>query len=121
MNMPGGYGGPPPGGGFGPQGQFPPAGGGSAKMHPLAMLSAAAGVLSMPLCCCWFFSVPMQLCAFVLGFLALGKIKSNPQAHSGAFLCWIGMGCAALGFVFSMGFHLTSYGEALKHRYRHRF
>jgi hypothetical protein len=134
---PGGYGGPPPGGyggapgggygpppgGFGaPPGQFPGgAPGGGPRVHPLAIVSLVAGLLSVPACCCWFFGFPLPIGAVVCGFLALGKIKSNPQVYSGSIFCWIGMGCGALGLIMTSGFHFTNYGEIFRHRYGRRF
>jgi hypothetical protein len=124
---PGGYGGPPPGGGYGPPpgaGFGPPGqigGGRGPRVHPLAYVSLAAGILSLPACCCWFFGFPMTLCAIVCGVLALGKIKQSPQLYSGTLFCWIGIGCGGFGLVLSTGFHLTSYGELLRHRYGRRF
>jgi hypothetical protein len=115
----GGYG-APPGGGFGGPGQFA-QGGAGPRLHPLAIVSAVTGALSIPMCCCWFFSVPLPLCAIVCGIIALGKIKGNPQAHSGTVFCWIGMACGVLGLLMTSGFHLTSYGELLRHRYGRRF
>ncbi len=90
-------------------------------MHPLAIVSLAAGILSIPACCCWFFGFPLPLISIACGVIALGKIKGNPQAYSGSILCMIGMGCGALGLILTSGAHFFSFGEALRHRYGRRF
>jgi hypothetical protein len=129
----GGYGGPPgggygaPPGGFGPPpGQFQggaPAGG--PRMHPLAIVSLVAGVLSVPACCCWFFGFPLPVCAIACGIIALGKIKNNPMIYSGAILCWIGIGLGAFGLVLTSSLHFfnfgSNYSELLRHRYGRHF
>jgi len=98
---PGGYGGPPPGG-YG----APPGGGygapgfpaGGPKVHPLAIVSLVAGILSIPLCCC-FFGFVLPIGAVACGFIALSQINKNPQAYSGAMLCYGGIACGGLGLV----------------------
>lgn len=90
-------------------------------MHPLAIVSLVAGILSIPSCCCWLFGFPLPLCAIVCGVLAMGKIKNNPQVYSGTIFCIIGMACGGLGLIMTAGFHLTNYGELLRHRYGRRF
>jgi hypothetical protein len=121
---PGGYGGPPgggygppPGTGFGAPGQSafgPPTGG--PRVHPLAIVSLVAGILSMPACCCWF-GLSLPLCAMICGYLALLKIRSNPQVYSGKLFCYIGMSCGGLGFLSCLGFNSTDYGNGLLHHY----
>jgi hypothetical protein len=113
----GGYGGPPgmgPGGGFGP-GQPFPAGG--PKVHPLAIVSIVAGVLSLPTCCC-FFGFLLPLVAVACGFLALGQINKAPQAYSGKILCFIGIGCGGLGILMTVSFRFLGLGSEIVRRYR---
>jgi hypothetical protein len=124
---PGGYGqGPPAGGygapsgvGFGMPGQLGPPPGGP-RVHPLAIVSLVAGLLSMPACCCWF-GLALPICAVVCGFLALGRIQGSPQVYSGTLFCYIGMACGGLGFLTCLGFHLTRFGETAWHRYGRQF
>jgi hypothetical protein len=131
---PGGYGGPPggygqgppaggygapPGVGFGAPGQLGPPPGGP-RVHPLAIVSLVAGLLSMPACCCWF-GLALPMCALVCGFLALGKIRGSPQVYSGTLFCYIGMACGGVGFLTCLGFHLTRFGETAWHRYGRQF
>jgi hypothetical protein len=122
---PGGFGGRPPGGfggappsGFGAfpgglAGPTPPAG---PRIHPLALVSLIAGVLSVPACCCWF-GLPLPVCAIACGIIGIGKIRGNPQAYSGAVFCIVGIVCGSFGLLISSGFHLTSYGNGFRRRY----
>ena len=116
----GGYGGPnyggPPAGGFGPQGQ--PMGG--PKIHPLAIVSLVAGILSIPACCC-FFGFILPIGAIACGVIALSQINKNPQAYSGKLFCYFGMGCGGLGFLITSGFRFTSFGTEMVRRYGRRF
>jgi hypothetical protein len=113
---PGGYG-PPPGGAYGAApGQFPPPGAVGPRVHPLAIVSLVAGILSLPACCCWFFGFPLPLCAVACGVVALGKIKAQPQLYSGAILCWIGMVFGGLGLIMTSGYHFTNFGQLYRHR-----
>jgi hypothetical protein len=122
---PGGFGGPPPGGfGGAPPGGYGAPPGGLAgptpparpRIHPLALVSLIAGVLSVPACCCWF-GLPLPVCAIACGIIGLGKIRGNPQAYSGAVFCIVGIVCGSFGLLISSGFHLTSYGNGFRRRY----
>jgi hypothetical protein len=85
-------------------------------VHPLAIVSLVAGILSLPACCCWFFGFPLPLCAVACGVVALGKIKAQPQLYSGAILCWIGMVFGGLGLIMTSGYHFTNFGQLYRHR-----
>ncbi len=119
---PGGFGGAPPGGGYGPPGgmaAYPPgpmAPQTGPKVHPLALVSLIAGILSIPACCCWF-GLPLPICAIACGVIALGKIRSEPQVYSGRTLCLVGIICGSLGLLSSSTFNLTSYGSGFRRRY----
>jgi hypothetical protein len=112
----GGYGGPP-GPGFGGPGQLPAGG---PKVHPLAIVSLVAGILSVPACCC-FFGFLLPIGAVACGIIALSQITKSPQVYSGKLFCYIGIGCGGLGFLMTSGFRFTGFGSEMVRRYGRRF
>ena len=128
---PGGYGppggppgyGPPPGGGFGPPpGGFGPPGGpmmmgGGPRFNPLAIVSMVLGILSIPGCCCWFLGAPMAIAALVLGIVAFGKIRSNPQVFKGGGMAIAGIVCASVGLLLDLVAIFSTIDDTLKRQY----
>jgi len=119
---PPGYG-PPPGGGFGPPpGGFGPPGGpmmmgGQPKFTPLAIISMVLGILSIPACCCNFFGAPFSIAGLVLGILAMGKIRSNPQMFKGGGMAIAGIVCSAVGLLLDLVAIFSTIDDNLKSQY----
>jgi hypothetical protein len=119
---PPGYG-PPPGGGFGPPpGGFGPPGGpmmmgGQPKFTPLAIISMVLGILSIPACCCSFFGAPFSIAGLVLGILAMGKIRSNPQMFKGGGMAIAGIVCSAVGLLLDLVAIFSTIDDNLKSQY----
>jgi hypothetical protein len=86
------------------------------KVHPLALVSLITGILSIPMCCCWF-GLPLPLCAIACGIIGLGKIRNAPQLYSGRTFCIVGILCGSFGLLMTSGANLTSYGNGFRRRY----
>jgi hypothetical protein len=104
-------------GGYGPPAQMPAGG---PKVHPLAIVSMALGILSMPACCCWFgFLLPIG--AVACGLIAMSAINKSPQFYSGKIFCYVGIACGGVGFLGSCGFRFLGLGSEVWRRYGRRF
>lgn len=51
----------------------------SSKTNVLAIISLVAGVISIPIFCCWPVSMPTALVAIVLGVVAINQIKKTGE------------------------------------------
>jgi hypothetical protein len=116
---PGGFG-PPPGygpppGGFGPPGA--PIGPPTAQFNPLAITSMILGILSIPTCCCGFLGTPLAIAGLVLGVVAMGKIRSEPQAWKGGGMAIAGIVTASIGILLALAALFTTFDDALRTRY----
>jgi len=119
---PPGYG-PPPGGGFGPPpGGFGPPGGpmmmgGAPRFNPLAITSMILGILSIPSCFCSCFlpglSSPLAIGGLVLGIIAMGKIKGNPQMNKGGGMAIAGIVTSAIGVILMLLAAFTTLDEQI--------
>ena len=65
----------------------------------LAIASMICGILSLIGCCLWPVSGPLAIVAIVLGFVALGKVKSNPGAYGGKGMAKAGLIIGFLGLL----------------------
>jgi uncharacterized membrane protein YphA (DoxX/SURF4 family) len=65
----------------------------------LATASLVCGILSLIGCCLWPVSGPLAVVAIVLGFVALGKAKSNPAAYGGKGMAKSGLIIGFLGLL----------------------
>jgi uncharacterized membrane protein YphA (DoxX/SURF4 family) len=65
----------------------------------LAIASLICGILSLIGCCLWPVSGPLAIVAVVLGFVALGKVKSNPAAYGGKGMAKAGLIIGFLGLL----------------------
>jgi len=112
---PPGYG-PPPGGGFGPPGG-PMMMGGQPKFNPLAIVSMILGILSIPSCCCIFLGAPFSIAGLVLGIVAMGKIRGNPQMFKGGGMAIAGIVCSAVGLILDLVAIFSTIDDNLKSQY----
>jgi hypothetical protein len=71
----------------------------------MAIGSLITGILSIPACCIWFLSIPLGLCAVILGFIAKGKITRGQATGSG--LATAGIITGGLGLLLSIGLHVA--------------
>jgi hypothetical protein len=72
------------------------------------------GIVAIPACCCWFAGAPIAVAALVLGVLALGKIRNEPQTYSGGGMAIAGIVCAAVALVLDLLAIFTTYDDALR-------
>jgi hypothetical protein len=93
---------------------------GQPRFHPLAIASLVLGILSVPGCCCWFASTPISVAGLVLGLVALGKIRSSPQAWQGYGLAVAGVVLSSVGVVLSLLAILTTWDDALRSHFGYR-
>jgi uncharacterized protein DUF4190 len=96
-----------------PQGQPPsvqppygqPSYGQPSPSSGMAIGSLITGILSIPACCAWFISIPLGLCAVILGFLAKGKIARGQATGSG--LATAGIITGGIGLLLSIGLNVA--------------
>ena len=86
-----------------PYGQVPY--GQPAPSSGMAIGSLITGILSIPACCIWFLSIPLGLCAVILGFVAKGKISRGQATGSG--LATAGIITGGIGLLISIGLHVA--------------
>ena len=91
--------------------------GGQPKFTPLAIISMVLGILSIPACCCNFFGAPFSIAGLVLGILAMGKIRSNPQMFKGGGMAIAGIVCSAVGLLLDLGAIFSTIDDNLKSQY----
>jgi hypothetical protein len=89
------------------------------KMHPLAIVSLALGILSVPLCCCSLFGMWSPIGAIVCGIVAMNKIKLQPQLFTGNGLCIAGIVTGAVGLMLDFIAIFTTIDDNLKSQYGH--
>jgi hypothetical protein len=90
---------------------------GGPRFNPLAILSMAFGILSIPGCCCWAFGSPMAVAGLVLGIVSMGKIRSNPQMFKGLAMATVGIVCSSLGLTLDLVAMFSRIDDNLKHQY----
>ncbi|HEY8041573.1 MAG TPA: DUF4190 domain-containing protein [Polyangiaceae bacterium] len=112
---PGGFG--PPPGGFGPPGGPPGMMMGGQRFSPLAITSMILGIVSIPGCCCWFIGAPVAVAGLVLGIIAMGKIRGNPQMWKGGGMAIAGIVCASVGLILAMVAIFSTVDDNLKGQY----
>jgi hypothetical protein len=91
--------------------------GGQPKFTPLAIISMVLGILSIPACCCSFFGAPFSIAGLVLGILAMGKIRSNPQMFKGGGMAIAGIVCSAVGLLLDLVAIFSTIDDNLKSQY----
>ncbi len=74
---------------------------GGPRVHPLAIASLVAGILSMLSCCCCGIGLAFGIGAIVCGIIAKGAVTSNPQMYKGSGLAISGIVCGVLGMLSS--------------------
>ncbi len=70
--------------------------------HPkqgMAIASMVCGIVSIPLFCLWYISVPCAIVAIVLGVLAQREGES-PMAKAGFITGIVGLGIVVVGWLF---------------------
>lgn len=68
----------------------------------LAIGSMICGILGLIACCVWQISGTLALVAVVLGFVALGKIKADPQRYRGKGMAVSGLVTGVLGVLLAI-------------------
>jgi hypothetical protein len=93
--------------------------GGGPSFNPLAITSMILGILSIPTCCCWFIGAPflIAIAALVLGIVAMGKIRGNPQAWKGSGMAVAGIVCGSIGLLLDLLAIFTTFDDQLMHKY----
>ena len=89
------------------------------RVHPLAIVSLVAGILSLPLCCCGLFGSWAPIIAVVCGVIGMNKIKAEPALYTGTNLCIAGIATGGVGLVLDVLGLLFSVGDSLKNQYGH--
>lgn len=79
----------------------------------LAIGSLVCGILGLIGCCVWPIAGPLAIVAIVLGFVALGKAKSNPAAFGGKGMAKTGLilgflGLLAVAVIFAVGMWIAT-------------
>ena len=77
-------------------GTAPPPAPAPGRTNVLAIVSLVAGLISLPLFCCWPVSIPLGLVAIVLGFVAKGQIKRTGESGNGLAIAGIVTGALAI-------------------------
>lgn len=49
----------------------------------MAIASMVCGIVSLVICCAWYFSGPIAIVAIVMGHISLSRIKSQPAQYAG--------------------------------------
>jgi hypothetical protein len=91
--------------------------GGNASFNPLAIVSMVLGILSIPMCCCWFMGWPLSIGGLSCGIISLMKIRGNPSAWKGSGFAIAGIACSSIGLLLDIVALLTTFDETLKHQY----
>jgi hypothetical protein len=91
--------------------------GGGPRFNPLALASMVLGIVSIPGCCCWFFGAPMAVAGLVLGFVSMGKIRSNPQMFKGGGMAIAGIVCSGAGLMLDLVAIFSTIDDNLKRQY----
>jgi len=73
------------------------------KMHPLAIVSLVAGILSIPMCCCWGGGALPGIVAVITGFMAMSQINQDPLMK-GRGLAIAGLVCGGVGVILGLGY-----------------
>jgi hypothetical protein len=90
---------------------------GGPRFNPLAILSMAFGILSIPGCCCVFFGSPMAVAGLVLGLVSMQKIRASPQMYKGLSFATVGIVCSSLGLMLDLLAMFSRIDDNLKHQY----
>jgi hypothetical protein len=90
---------------------------GGPRFNPLAITSMVLGIVSIPSCCCWFIGSPMAVAGLVLGIIAMGKIKGNPQMYKGGGMAIAGIVCSAVALLLDLLAIFTTIDDNLKSQY----
>jgi hypothetical protein len=72
------------------------------KNEPLAVASLIAGIVGIPLLCCWILGFPISIAALVTGFLARRRISESNGALTGDGMALAGLILGAVGVVLSI-------------------
>jgi hypothetical protein len=90
---------------------------GGQRFSPLAITSMILGIVSIPGCCCWFIGAPVAVAGLVLGIIAMGKIRGNPQMWKGGGMAIAGIVCASVGLILAMVAIFSTVDDNLKGQY----
>jgi len=90
---------------------------GGPRIHPLAIISLVAGILSIPTCCCFGIGIPFGIAAIVCGIIAMGKAKANPELYKGNGLAIAGIICGSLGMLSGIGSFFTTLDDSFRSKY----
>jgi hypothetical protein len=77
-----------------------------APSSGMAIGSLITGILSVLACCIWFISIPLGLCAVILGFIAKGKISRGQATGSG--MATAGIITGGIGLLLSVGLFVVA-------------
>ena len=71
----------------------------AAKPAGMAIASMVLGIISVPLFCFWYVSMPCAILAIILGFVARSKAKSGQGGGAGMALAGIVCGIIAVALL----------------------
>ncbi len=65
----------------------------------LAIAAMISGILCLIGCCMWYFSIPLAIAAIVMGHIASGKAKGDPQRYGGKGMARAGLVTGYVGLI----------------------
>ena len=68
----------------------------SSKTNILAIISLVAGIIALPLFCCWPISMPAALAAIVLGAIGMSQVKKTGEKGHALALAGVILGALAI-------------------------
>lgn len=72
---------------------------GAPKPAGMAIASMVLGIISIPIFCIWYVSIPCAIVGIILGFVAKGKVKRGEGGGGGMATAGIVCGIVAIALV----------------------